>query len=378
MSEIAALTAATASSSSDASYLASGRIPSLDGMRAVAIGLVLLAHARRTHSFPTPVARIAARIHGEIGVEVFFVISGFLITTLILRERERRGALDVRGFYFRRALRILPAYISFLCVVLLLENARIFSLQARDWIAALTYTMNFVHDPSWQVGHTWSLSIEEHFYLIWPMVMLARPALARGFAVGMIAACFLARWVVLLVFPRLTPMAELWTFTRLDTIAFGCLLALLAWMPEWRDRLDQLCATRWRVLTTVGMLVFFMAARSVSAKLSVGFGYTLISATIAVLLWAAIRNANSFSGRILNHPIAAGIGVGSYSLYLWQQIFLDPTRNTFVSTFPQNLLFAISAACASYWCVERPFLKMKDKIGSKRHGTTATRIWKSV
>ncbi len=230
---------AVASLVEPADELKSGRIPSLDGLRAVAIVLMMTAHIWQTKHFPSRLANAAWGVHGEVGVEIFFVISGFLITMLILREIEKRGRVDVKGFYVRRGLRILPAYFAYLGVVALLQYFRLTWIRPKDWIAAVTYTTNFVVEPRWEIGHLWSLSVEEHFYLMWPLVMLAGRSAARITAMVLMAGCFAARWVILIKFPAHTSMAEVWTFTRLDTIAAGCLLALLAWEPGWRRRLDR-------------------------------------------------------------------------------------------------------------------------------------------
>src|SRR5216117_3102727 len=118
-----------------------------------------------------------------MGVDLFVVISGFLITLLFLRERERHGTLSLRGFYTRRALRILPAYVAFLVVCAAIEALGAPGPTPSDWAGLLTYTMNW-HAPSlpsqWAVALTWSLSIEEQFYLLWPLLLLrAGPHSAR-------------------------------------------------------------------------------------------------------------------------------------------------------------------------------------------------------
>lgn len=348
----------------DSSPLSRGRIPSLDGLRAVAVAMVLLAHACQTHGFPgTPLTR-RIFMHGAIGVEVFFVISGFLITTLMLREMDRTGGVSIKSFYVRRILRIIPAYACFLGVILLLNVAGRVHLQRRDWAAALTYTVNFVHAPTWEIGHVWSLSIEEHFYLMWPLVMVIGGALfARYLAAGLLVVCFAARWAVMLLAPGYTPMAELWTFTRLDTIACGCLLALIAWHAPGRAWLNRLAARSWLVGMAFVALVASLALSSISAKFSVGIAYTANSLLIAFLMWCAIDRHGSRLGRILNHKALIAVGVGSYSLYLWQQIFLNPHGNAFINQFPQNILFASAAAVISYSLIELPFLRLKKWSG---------------
>jgi peptidoglycan/LPS O-acetylase OafA/YrhL len=150
-----------------------GRIPSLDGLRAVSIILVIASHAiQGTHSF---VFRLFF-LHSDLGVRVFFIISGFLITSLLLRERAETGRISLPLFYIRRTLRILPPFVLFVGVVAIFNAFGIIQVPPGNWIYALTYTMNFDTHAPWVLGHLWSLSVEEQFYLLWPLVMrFARP-----------------------------------------------------------------------------------------------------------------------------------------------------------------------------------------------------------
>ena len=336
-------------------WLSNGRIPALDGLRALAVLLVICAHAHQTSQFPDFTAlHLIGRV-GPIGVDVFFVLSGFLITTLVLRESERNGCIDLVAFYRRRLLRIVPPFAVLMVTVAILQILGHAELGPRDWIAALTFTTNFQHHPAWELGHAWSLSIEEHFYLIWPfIVMMFPPAWLSSVLLFSMATCFCLRWVILLGFPALTPMAELWTFTRLDTIAIGCLLAVLARQPHWRRRFDR--STRWWPIWAC-VLVASLYLGSLSAKWSVGCGFTINSFCIAILIWAATR----LDPRWLSWRPIAIIGICSYSLYLWQQIFLNSHRDSWFTTFPQNLIFAAIAAGVSYRLVESPCTRLKDR-----------------
>jgi peptidoglycan/LPS O-acetylase OafA/YrhL len=343
--------------------LKSGRIPSLDGLRAVAVILVLFAHAHQTRGFPSAHWLKAIGEHAAVGVEIFFVISGFLITTLMLREIDRGGSLGIRRFYLRRVLRIMPAYACLLGVVALMCLLGATHLSRSDWLAATTYTVNFLPHPAWDIGHAWSLSIEEHFYLLWPLAMAVGGAVfSRRLAVGIIGGCFLLRWVVLLAFPKYSAMAELWTFTRLDTIAFGCLLALLIRDPLWRQKLSRLADNSLLIAAAFIGLIISLALSSVSGKFDVGISFSANALCITFLVWAMIRHSQSRVGKFLNGRVLTAIGVGSYSLYLWQQIFLDRGKSEWVYRFPQNLLLAAAAAAISYFLIEKPFLILKDRI----------------
>jgi peptidoglycan/LPS O-acetylase OafA/YrhL len=344
-------------------WVGGGRIPALDGLRALAVGLVLVEHSSLTNGFPG-----AGRLHmlgrlGTIGVDVFFVLSGFLITTLLCREFDRTGRVSLRGFYIRRALRILPAYCSLLLVVLAMSLAGAVHVPAADWVAAVTYTMNFRQEPVWEIGHIWSLSIEEHFYLAWPLVFLLVPRWAAlRVLIAVLVLGPVARWAVILTRPDLSPTVELWTFVRLDSIAFGCLFALLARQDRGRRVLDLF--GRYWPAALVSLVATYLLAH-LSGKFSDGVAPSVTAGAIAILVWAAVRRAP----RWLDHPVMVAVGVGSYSLYIWQQPFLNPHRDVWWTNFPQNLLLVALVATASYRLVERPFLQLKDSLGSGRsHG----------
>ncbi|MCA9093609.1 MAG: hypothetical protein KDA68_08995, partial [Planctomycetaceae bacterium] len=161
-------------------------------------------------------------------------------------------------------------------------------------------------------------------------------------------------WIILILFPRWVSMAELWTFTRLDSIAAGCLMGVLAQDPFWRNRLNRI-ANFWPL--TLMTLFGSLFACTTSTKILLGVGYSMNSLCLAVLVWTAVRKSPNW----LNRPILCNIGVGSYSLYLWQQIFLNPRVDSFWTAFPQNLAFAGLAAWISYQYVELPFLRLKER-----------------
>src|SRR4029453_9090916 len=148
------------------------RIPSLDGLRAISIAFVFFGHLAGTRGFPLSTQTGNATGLAELGVHVFFVISGYLITRLLLEEIDRNGRIDLRRFYLRRTLRIFPPYYTLLALLFIADIAGFVGLHRHDVLRAMTYTTNYAPDRSWYVGHTWSLSVEEQFYLLWPAVML--------------------------------------------------------------------------------------------------------------------------------------------------------------------------------------------------------------
>ena len=150
-------------------------IPSLDGMRATSILLVVAGHSAEhfTSSLRIPVRSYLLFAH--TGVSVFFIISGFLITSLLLKELDATGTIGLRRFYLRRSFRIFPPFYLYLSIVSLLTLAGVFHIQLRALLFAATYMSNYYLGPggsSAALQHTWSLSLEEQFYLVWPAALL--------------------------------------------------------------------------------------------------------------------------------------------------------------------------------------------------------------
>ena len=177
---------------------AQNRIPSLDGLRAISILFVLFSHAVGTHHFLAE-GQVGPLLGlGELGVRVFFVISGYLITTLLLEETARYGRIDLGRFYLRRTMRIFPAFYAFVLALIVLEAVGLIALNPGDKLHALTYTSNYDPDRSWYVGHTWSLAVEEHFYLLFPLLALVllrrtQPQRAAAVLLGLCAAILVWR-----------------------------------------------------------------------------------------------------------------------------------------------------------------------------------------
>ena len=337
------------------------RIPSLDGLRAISIGLVLVSHLAGTRNFPLSAAQGNFWALGEFGVVVFFVISGFLITGLLLDEVERTGSVNLGRFYLRRTLRIFPPYYAFLICLALAAATGAVALVSGDVLSAMTYTANYKLDRSWFVGHTWSLSVEEQFYLLWPAVLL----FARTRRAILIAAA-----VVLLV--PLIRVAE-WELLRqygdgvghrfetiADAIAIGCVLAgTRSWLHK----------TAWypRLLASPAFIVVPFAA--VGANLvhdhplaNFALGMSIAHVCIALCLDWVVTFHDGRVGRVLNARPLVFVGWLSYSLYLWQQPFLNRGSDSIVAAFPQNILIVALLAVMSYYLVERPSLALRRRI----------------
>jgi peptidoglycan/LPS O-acetylase OafA/YrhL len=336
-----------------------GRIASLDGLRAVAISLVLLAHLLGTRNFPVPLGVGGFIDIGDIGVRVFFVISGFLITHILLEELERRGHIDLARFYFRRTLRIFPAYYVYIVTLAVLAARGAITLMPFDVVHAVTYTTNYDPTRSWNVGHTWSLSVEEQFYLLWPAVLVVmgrRRALA---AAGMLIA--VAPMIRLLVWWLAPDSGVGHRFeTVADAIVVGCLLAGLRGRLHGWPLYRRLLASRAFVL--VPCFVVAAAALHDRPRINFAVAFTVMNVGVALCVDWCVSHRAGRVGRLLNARPMVLAGVGSYSIYIWQQIFLNRASAAAANAFPLNIALVAVAAVASYWLIERPSLTLRASL----------------
>jgi peptidoglycan/LPS O-acetylase OafA/YrhL len=373
--------------SSSASYL-----PGLDGLRAISVVAVLLYHAG-VRSMPG----------GFLGVEVFFVISGYLITLLLTREYTGSSTISLRSFWGRRARRLLPALYALLgatsivFVVLYREDAE--DLRKQVW-AALGYVTNWyliVSDQSYfaiierpsPLQHLWSLAIEEQFYLVWPLLLLAmlrlfggrrRPVAALA-TVGAIASTI---WMAVLFQPAVDPSRVYYgTDTRAAGLLLGAALALV-WRPSpsWRetgrhDDVSLVALDLSGMAAVVGLVLCFARIHEYDTFLYRG-GFALVSILSAVVIAAAVHPRTVIGRYVLSPRMVTWIGVRSYALYLWHWPIFVLTRPqidlpwTFYPTLLLRFVLTFVAADLSYRYIEVPlrngaFTRWRRRLG-RRHG----------
>jgi peptidoglycan/LPS O-acetylase OafA/YrhL len=334
-------------------------LPSLNGFRAVSILMVLGAHAVPTTGWPSLV------FDGTLGVRCFFVISGFLITYLLLQERKSSGQASLPMFYARRCLRILPAYLCFLIVLAVLTWITPLSITRCQWITSITYTKDF-GCRTWIDGHLWSLSVEEQFYLLWPWLVAKSPARTQlAVALVLIAACPLVRvaFYILEVDRYYSP------FTNADVLMFGCASALIT--HQYRKTIDTLLqwnTTRIRGLAiTVLFVPPILESHFLLGKLTVPFATSVEAACMAYLICSYVFVPIGKIYRILNSRVMTYVGLISYSLYIWQQPFFSPPiifglDSLPVLKLPINIVAAFVMAVLSYHMLERPFLRLRSRF----------------
>ncbi len=347
---------------------ASFHLPSLDGIRCFSFLIVFVAHAGLERLVP-----------GGFGVTVFFFLSGYLITTLLRMEQERSGTVDFGAFYVRRALRILPPFATALVAATLCAATPVLSAQVQ-WRAVLAqglYVANY-----WTIWHGyggvppgtglfWSLSVEEHFYLLFPLLFLGlcrwglRGA-RQAAALWSICALMLA-WRCVLVFhfhaaPDRTYLA---TDTRVDSILFGCALAV--WRNPALDPPGRLSERAWKyVLLPLGAAVLVVTFAYRSPAFRETWRYSLQGAALYPIFIVALRFPDWGPMRILNLAPVKTVGVLSYSLYLDHHAVLEALSRHLAASAPvvgvAGLAISLAIASAMHVAVERPSARMRKRV----------------
>jgi len=327
---------------------------SLDGFRGIAVALVVLFH------FGVPGAQ-----GGFIGVDLFFVLSGFLITRILLDEWDRRGTLRLRTFYARRALRLLPAL-----GLVLLVCAPFVSLQW--WLATLSYVGNWflaLHVlPVSPISHTWSLAIEEQFYLIWPLLLLGllRAGLSRT-AIGRVALALAAasclQKILLCIDHDLGTWMRIYfaTDTRADALLIGCAAAALF---ENGLRVSNPVRHAVFVLAVCGIGYFVATARINDLNLFRYGGLTLLAAFTAVVIVHLVTDPWPSVERVLSQRWLVGLGRISYGVYLWHHVimFIDLPIDNAALLLAARIALTLAASVLSYIVVERRALALKPRL----------------
>ncbi len=355
------------------SYLETRFFGCLDGLRFLCIAAVLFHHSPLVAEL-SPASVLATR--GFMGVDFFFVLSGFLITTLLLREERKRGRFSIAGFYRRRALRILPVYFLVVTAVggyyVLVKN-----LPGADeiWIYYYLFLSNFLTSDIPLLGISWSLSVEEQYYLIWPLLLLIAP---RRFIPGLLLVmiglnvAIGAGWLGFLgiATPEIGHLRFALPNSTYAPILIGSLLAYGLNRPDGFAALYRLAGWRGAPLAA---LVLLLAALLILPKNVLGLPNLVIHLSMAALLASVVmREQNSLTPVLTFAPIRR-IGQISYGLYLYHLIGLDlvnrfmPTVLTANPYFVFVSYFAVAVAIAevSFRYYETPFLRLRYRPAPK-------------
>jgi peptidoglycan/LPS O-acetylase OafA/YrhL len=346
-----------------------GRVPTLDGWRAVAIFGVIAYHSL-ANGFPGRIwYGIAAR--GDAGVSLFFALSGFLICGKLLREQQQTAGISLKRFYLGRSFRILPALALYLVVLAALAAAGWVKAQSWEFESTLLFVRNYFplfdgHSIGVYTGQFWSLAVEEHFYLLWPLVMLLLgPNLRRigTAALGLALIVFLWRSLDAQLgwFIPFGSSVDSKTDTRMDALLWGCLAAIVYPYVHPRVRALPFCRNLWVPVATV--LAAVLILKHVP-------GGSLIKAVLfPVLIMSTAISPDSTLGRILEFRFMRWTGRLSYSIYIWQQLLVIPVNSMnspfrAFQHFPANIAFVFLAGAASYYFVEKPMIEAGRRFGN--------------
>ncbi|HEY1615120.1 MAG TPA: acyltransferase [Rhizomicrobium sp.] len=322
-----------------------GHIPSLDGLRAISVMLVILSHTVSATLFP-----------GGLGVLVFFVISGFLITRLILVEWNSTQTLRKGRFWWRRFWRLGPAVLAYCIAVPLWALANGKTVHAVEPLASIFYFANFLYayysvfSPTGHLPleHFWSLSVEEHFYWVFPFVFVACRGRANWLAKAMFAfcvTCLLARIAIVSAWPSITHSRVIYyTDVRADSIGFGVLLAAMCELEAGRRLVSQL--TRPPIfLAAASGIALCLLDRNLWFRETVR--YSLEGTSIAILLAAILFSPRYlFVQRLLNYSPMVWVGILSYSLYVWHPLVAIALQR--LETVLPHLIWAAVAISATF------------------------------
>jgi peptidoglycan/LPS O-acetylase OafA/YrhL len=344
---------------------------SLDGLRALSILAVLWHHTYEVRT------GWRATDRGFLGVDLFFVISGFLIVTLLLRERDRKGSISLKGFYIRRFLRIVPVYYGLLFALTIAfltvgQNANMRADFFSDLPWALTYTSNWAGLTTF-LAITWSLSAEEQFYILWPPLERFASKAVMPVLWGLLIVSQLIHFGVVdglmaeLGFEKTQP--EFLRQTGFTPIMLGVMLAHGLHDPIWHARLGRVLHTRG---TSVVALVAIVVICTVAPLDLTGWPRFGLHLVMAVLVGASvIREDHLLAGPLKLAPLVR-IGMLSYGIYLLHMMCRHGCKAILAKLgliedfwlFPTTLIVTVLVAQASYTFYEQRFLKLKDRFAA--------------
>jgi peptidoglycan/LPS O-acetylase OafA/YrhL len=344
-----------------------GYHPGLDGLRAIAVMTVVLFHARSSF-FPG----------GYIGVDIFFVLSGYLISSLLLTEWNRAGRISLKEFYIRRSLRLLPALVVLCAAVLVVLWANPGIPERRETFTGELTAISYSSAPVAALGGhlgwmlpTWSLSVEEYFYVIWPAAIIALCILTgRKHGTGGPLKTWMVTFAVLAASYRFFAGVRGWGIeriayapdTRAEQLLIGATLAVI--LPALSTTVRTVIA-----LLSGGLLAaFVLAPASLSSDFYRYGGSTLIAVMSAAVIAHVVQRPQGSASRYLASSSLVWIGRRSYGIYLWNLPIVGFVAATAIPgplQAPTKVLLTLLIPALSYALVETPFLNLKSRYRTR-------------
>lgn len=352
--------------------------PSLNGLRGISIIVVVMAHLHLTDRKEGIYTYI---FNGTLGVNIFFVLSGFLITTLCIKEQNLTGQLSLKEFYIRRVLRIFPVAYLYIAVIFILNFIFHLGVNKLQFLGSTFYLMNLSYFKNnqfpWFTGHYWSLSMEEQFYIIFPFILKKSSRLF--FYVIVFLVLGLPILYTLQEFVKPLSKGIFYAFIRyfimFQPIATGCLFSLLTFKKVF----DHAWIVSTKLVGNVIALFLIIVLKYdpyIYWATHVVYVNLFISVLIGYVIVSNIKPSQDFIYKLLNTKLLSWIGILSYSVYIWQQIFTsqDMRLPKMMVVFPFNLIFIIVVPLLSYFFYEKYFLKLKSKFSKMKEGKKVNQI----
>ena len=353
------------------------RIPSLDGMRAVAALSVFFSHTQIIALYTLLGGTFMSAL-GDFGVTAFFFLSGFIITTLLRQEFEGKGDLNFRNFYLRRFYRLAPPFVLTMFAMLVLTSIDVFDVKWNwaTYFGQIVQAGNYLYllgdNTLMRVTGTdviWSLAVENHFYLLFPLLLLTllRYTSPRGAGVVILLICaLLAAWRF--VAWHQLELGRDWlryaTDARIDTILAGCCMAL--WRNPALDNVASCGQAAGTVAVVLCTAAIFAAPHCPYDAISVVFVYVIQSVCLLVIYTLAMQHPEWACFRWLNSRIMIWIGSLSYTIYLIHMMVLKALRSTTdwnnVTVAAIGLILILALAWASYRYVEEPMARLRRRL----------------
>lgn len=344
-------------------------IKGFNGIRGIAVLMVLVTHFKLSNYLLYEID-ITSIYHGTTGVYIFFCLSGFLITYILIKEFEKTKTLNIKNFLIRRALRLLPVMIAYCLVLLLLMSFGYIETNIPSLIYAITYTTNFSLRKHYSplLYHFWSLSVEEHFYLFYPLFFKLKSKIKILIILGVLIIISLIVKVLqvnyILYVKQLTDNYR-WTIPAILPILTGAFMALSITYPK----VKQFIENNKFLLLAMGFILFSseVLIHTIYFK-KLGLNYLFQSIGIAFILTFVFIHQKSIIVKILEFPPLTFIGKISYGLYIWHMLFSDLVVKNIIS-LPIGVISSFFVSILSYYTIERYFLQKKDKFKYSVNGS---------
>ncbi len=337
-------------------------IKGFDSLRAISILMVMVSHLLPA-GYAFYETRLWIVVSGDTGVRIFFTLSGFLITSLLLKEKKKNGSINFKNFFARRFIRLLPPLLLFYATIAVFMHTGDIQVTWIGFVYSVFYLYNFVHHAHYTVelGHTWSLGVEEQFYVIWPFLI---NIFKHVKAFSILTLLFLGFCIVAyFTFPGLELTQHYhtsrWFIPAAAPIFVGSYFAILnhggkeKWLRFFKHKY---------LVTLIAFLLFVYPLYSFESLLNISPIIQSIGVSL-FLMWILYHQESLFV-RVLNNKPMQYIGRISYGIYVYQGFFLrtGPGGNLAVQHYPLNLVLVFVIAILSFELYEKPIMKLKKRF----------------